>query len=54
MFKIDLSNTFNNKCLYDKNGVLQPGPGIICWIYIIWNIIFTITILFPPKNSLFQ
>ena len=54
IFKFDLSNVFNNKCLYDINGTLQPGPGIICWIYIIWSIIMTIIMLFPPKNLLFQ
>ena len=51
IFKIDLSNIFDNKCLYDKNRVLQIGPGIICWICIIWNIIYTINVLFSSKYA---
>tara|TARA_Y100001958_G_C21247565_1_gene579056 strand:+ start:6291 stop:6680 length:390 start_codon:yes stop_codon:yes gene_type:complete len=53
IFKIDLSKTFDNKCLYDKKRVLQTGPGIICWICIVFNIIYTINVLFSPEYALF-
>ena len=53
IFKIDLSKVFDNKCLYDKKRVLQTGPGIICWICIVFNIIYTINVLFSPEYALF-